>query len=56
MPTLPQRPRPPRRLGAVLVLLTPEERERVRAAAARAGLGVSPWLRTIALDAARVRR
>jgi hypothetical protein len=42
-------PRSPRRAGAVLVLLTPEERERVKAAATQAGLAVGPYLRSLAL-------
>jgi len=43
-------PRSPRRSGAVLVLLTPEERERCRThAMAATGLGLGPWLRMIAL-------
>jgi hypothetical protein len=50
-------PRPakkPRRAGpraeaAVLVRLTTEEHERLRAAAERAGLGLGPWLRSLGL-------
>jgi hypothetical protein len=41
--------RSPRRSGAVLVLLTPEERKRLRAAAARVGLGLGPWFRFLAI-------
>ena len=43
-------PRPgPRGQGGVLVRLTPEERERIREAATRSGLGVGPWLRSLGL-------
>lgn len=50
-----ERPRrSPRRSGAVLVLLTPGERESLRALAAAAGLGLGPWLRSLAL--ARLQR
>lgn len=43
--------RSPRRSGAVLVLLTPEERERLKGAAAREGMGLGPWLRRLGLIA-----
>jgi hypothetical protein len=43
------RARSPRRSGAVLVLLTPEERGRLKEAAQREGLGVGPWLRALGL-------
>ncbi len=53
------RPRPkakparsPRRSGAVLVLLTPEEREKLRAVAEAAGMPLGTWLRVTALAAA----
>lgn len=36
---------------AVLVRLTPKERERLTAAAQRAGQGLGPWLRDLALRA-----
>jgi hypothetical protein len=41
--------RGPRRAGAVLLALTVEERETLRAAAAREGLGLGPWLRMLGL-------
>lgn len=40
------------RAGAVLVLLTKAQRETLRAAAAREGLGVGPWLRSLGMRAA----
>lgn len=44
----------PRSTGAVLVRLSPEERERLRAAADRTGVGIGPWLRMLGLrEAAR---
>jgi hypothetical protein len=43
----------PRRAGAVLVLLTPEEREEIRAAADRDERPMSDWIRRCALAAAR---
>jgi hypothetical protein len=43
----------PRRAGAVLVLLTPEEREEIRAAAERDERPMTAWLRRVALEAAR---
>ena len=39
------------RSGAVLVLLTPEQHKTLRAAAARLGLGLGPWLRALGLAA-----
>ncbi len=53
MPRTKKPARSPRRSGAVLILLTPEERERLREAAATAGLGLGPWLRSLGLAAAR---
>jgi uncharacterized ferredoxin-like protein len=46
-------PKSPRRSGAVLVLLTPEEREEIRAAAERDERPMTAWLRRVALAAAR---
>lgn len=48
--------RSPRRAGAVLVLLTVEERKRLQEAAAGAGLGLGPWIRMLALREARKER
>lgn len=48
-----KRARSPRRSGAVLVLLTPEEREEIRAAADRDERPMTAWLRRVALQAAR---
>lgn len=45
--------RGPRRAGAVLVALTPEEREELRAAAARDDRPLAAWIRHVALKAAR---
>lgn len=45
------RPRTPRRSGAVLVLLTPEERGRMRAVASAAGMPLGTWLRVLGLAA-----
>jgi len=43
----------PRAEAAVLIRLTTEEHERIKEAAQRSGLGVGPWLRSLALLAAR---
>ena len=43
----------PRAASAVLIRLTTEEHERIKEAAQRSGLGVGPWLRSLALLAAR---
>ncbi len=56
MPRTKPKTRSLRRAGAVLVLLEPAERDRLREAAKRAGLGIGPWLRMLGLreaDAAR---
>lgn len=45
--------RSPRRRGAVLLLLTPEEREEMRTRAAAVGLALAPWMRTTLLREAR---
>jgi ERCC4-related helicase len=44
-----------RRSGAILVLLTPEEREEVRAAARQDERPMTAWVRRVALHAARSR-
>lgn len=49
----PRHAKPDRRAGAILVLLTPAERENLRAAAERDGLGLGPWLRMLGILAAR---
>ncbi len=41
----PRRSRP----AAILVHMTPDERERLRAVARKAGLGLGPWLRMLAI-------
>jgi hypothetical protein len=45
--------RGPRRAGAVLLSLTPEEREELRAAAEREDRPLAAWVRHVALKAAR---
>lgn len=42
-----------RRAGAVLVLLTPAERDALRVAAARDGLALGSWLRHLGIERAR---
>jgi hypothetical protein len=53
MARTPRKERPDRRAGAVLVLLTEDERGRLRDAAQRAGLGLGPWLRMLGLREAQ---
>ena len=50
--TKPKPSRGPRRAGAVLLALTPEEREELRAAAIRDSRPLSAWIRLVALRAA----
>lgn len=38
--------------AAVMIRVTPEERERLTVAARRAGLGLAPWLRALGLKEA----
>jgi len=49
---LPRMVKPKNRQGAIMILLTPEERIRFKAAAAKSGLGVGPWLRMLGLRVA----
>jgi uncharacterized protein (DUF1778 family) len=54
MPRSAQNPkRSPRRSGAVLVLLTPDERDEIRAAAERDDRPLTAWIRRVALREAR---
>jgi hypothetical protein len=52
-PSAKKPPRGPRRAGAVLLALTPEEREEIRAAAERDERPMTAWIRRVALHAAR---
>jgi len=40
---------------AIVIAVSPEDREAIRIAAAKDGLGSSPWLRKIAIEAAKAR-
>lgn len=60
MTRTPEKPKPGRppvdgvtRSASILLRVTPEERERLAAAATRAGLGLGPWLRSLGLREAR---
>ena len=46
---------PLQRPDSIKVMVTPEEREELRIAAARASMGLSVFIRAIALEAARRR-
>jgi hypothetical protein len=53
---MPRRKKParsPRRAGAILLALTPEERAELRAAAERDSRTLAAWVRLVALRAAR---
>jgi hypothetical protein len=45
----------PRREGALLLLMNPEERAQIEDAARRAGLGTGSWIRMVALERARAK-
>ena len=55
MPSAPRK-RSLRRSGAVLVLLSPEEREQIRAAAQRDDRPLTAWMRWVALREAAKRQ
>jgi uncharacterized protein (DUF1778 family) len=41
------------RSTSILIRVSPEERETLKAAASRAGLGLGPWLRSLGMREAR---
>ncbi len=56
MPTKTSKPKKEKsalRTGAVLVLFAPEEREMMREVAQDAGMGLSTWIRTVAIAKAK---
>lgn len=51
-----RKPKRANRTAMVLVRLTPDERTRMTAEAKVKGLGISAWLRMIALDVLEIKR